>query len=407
MHSTALNTLQVVGDSKCGGATYLIIKWCKYLLDRGCQVDVLSTDAVTIHEIRSIKGVQIIEDIFIPREIDLITDLKAFVRLITLLNKKSYDVVHTYTATPGFLGRIAARITGVPVILNHQAGWTVNDYSSLRERLFYAPLEYLATLASTKVICVSHAVNKQAHRLHIAPPSRLVTICNGIDSQPFIKMGDPDAAREALCREFGMAANHLIIGNTGRLSEQKDNETLIRSMERLKTILKDRPFTLLLAGDGPERLKLIDLVKSLKLTNQVRFLGFCQDIPSLLAGLDIFVNPSLWEGLSISLLEAMASAKPIVTTSIPANAELIEHQVTGLTVPPRSPEHIAEAINRFMQEPDLAQRCGRAARRRIREHYTIDRMFRETWDLYLNLLEKGKRKNFKYLNQAKNGVHSV
>ncbi|MEW5804098.1 MAG: glycosyltransferase family 4 protein [bacterium] len=406
MQETILNTLQIVGDSKYGGATYLIIQWCKYLLDQRCQVEVLSTDAVTIREIRKIKGVRIREDIYIPRDIKPMTDGKAFIKLMRLFRHASYDVVHTYTATPGFLGRIAARMSGVPVILNHQAGWTVNDYSTLGERLFYTPLEYLATLASTKAICVSHAVNSQAHKLRIAPQSKLVTICNGIEPQPFMKTGNTAVEREALCKRLKISTDHVIIGNTGRLSAQKDNETLIRAMAVLKTILKDRRFTLVLVGDGPDRLKLATLVQSLKLTDQVRFLGFCQDIPSLLAGLDIFVNPSLWEGLSISLLEAMASARPIVTTSIPANAELIEHQVTGLTIPPKSPEHIAQAINRFVQDPEFAQKCARAARQRVVERYTIDRMFRETWDLYINLL-KNKNIKLETRNSVRDCAHSV
>ena len=120
----------------------------------------------------------------------------------------------------------------------------------------------------------------------------------------------------------------------------------------------------------------------------MRFLGFCREIPAFLAGLDVFVSPSFREGLSISLLEAMAAARPIVTTSILPNAELIEHEVTGLLVPPRDPEQVAEAIARFAREPGLAQRCALAARQRVLDHYTLDRMFQETWDLYIGLLKE-------------------
>jgi glycosyltransferase involved in cell wall biosynthesis len=157
-------------------------------------------------------------------------------------------------------------------------------------------------------------------------------------------------------------------------------------MEHLKPSIAGVPFTLLLAGDGPDQGKLEELVNSLGLGEQVRFLGFRTDIPSFLAGLDIFVSPTLREGLSISLLEAMAAAKPIVATSILPNAELIEDEVTGLRVPLRDPEQIARAIARFVREPELARSCGMAARRRVLGSYTIDRMFQETWDLYVDLL---------------------
>ena len=163
-------------------------------------------------------------------------------------------------------------------------------------------------------------------------------------------------------------------------------------MVSLKSLIWDTPFTLLLVGDGPDQNRLEYLIHSLDLSEQVRLLGFRNDIPKFLAAIDVFVNPSLWEGLSISLLEAMASAKPIVTSSILPNAELIEHEMTGLLVPPKAPEEIAKAIVRFVREPCLAQRCAAAARKRVLEYYTLDRMFRETWDLYVTLLEQ-KRKS--------------
>ena len=385
-----MRTLQIVGNSDYGGASYLILKWCAFLIEQGWQVDVLATAPVFVTELKKISGIRVLECVLIPRDIEPVEDVRAFFQLLALLRRGSYDVVHTYTAVPGFLGRIAARLVGVPVILHHQAGWTVTEFSSPLERILYTPLEYLGTLASTKSICVSHAVAQQASRLHIAPQHKLVTICNGIESQPFITATRNDAGR-ALRRELGIPANHLLIGNAGRLSPQKDNDALIRAMVFLKSLIVDVPFTLLLAGDGPDRHKLEDLSHSLGLGKQVHLLGFRRDIPAFLAGLDVFVSPSHREGLSISLLEAMAAAKPIVTTSILPNAELIEHEVTGLLVTTKSPEQIAKAIARFVQEPDLAQCCAIAARQRVLEHYTIDRMFQETWDLYVSLLEKAKK----------------
>jgi glycosyltransferase involved in cell wall biosynthesis len=124
------------------------------------------------------------------------------------------------------------------------------------------------------------------------------------------------------------------------------------------------------------------LIQSLNLNEQVRLIGFISDIPSFLAAIDIFASPSLWEGLSISLLEAMAAAKPIVTTSILPNAELIDHEITGLLIPPRSPEQIAQAITRFVNDNELADSCGNNARNLVLESFTLDRMFQETLDLY-------------------------
>lgn len=380
-----IKTLQICGNSSYGGAGPLVLGWCEYLLSRAWQVDVLATDPFFVGELKRIRGLKVIDSIYIPRDILPVRDVHAFVQLLLLLRRERYGVVHTYTATPGFLGRIAARLVGVPVIVHHQAGWTVSEFSSPVQRVLYTPLEYLAVLASSKSICVSHAVATQARQLHIAPRHKLVTICNGIEPKSFIA-ATQDGSREALRQELDIPSGHLVIGNTSRLAPQKDNATLIKAMVPLRSMLKDVPFILLLAGDGPDRQKLENLVHSLDLREHVRLLGFRTDIPAFLAGLDIFASASLWEGLSISLLEAMAAAKPIVATSILPNAELIENEVTGLLIPPKSAGRIAEAITHFVREPELAQHCAVAARQRVLECFTLDRMFQETWDLYVNLM---------------------
>lgn len=382
-------TLQVIGASSYGGASYLVIKWCHFLVDQGWQVDVLATDQVFVQELKGIAGIRVWQHIVIPRDIEPYQDLQAFHQLVSLIGCEKYDVVHTYTATPGFIGRIASRLVGVPVILHHQAGWNVTEFSRTLERLIYTPLEYLATLASTKSICVSQAVAQQAQQLRIAPVSRLVTICNGIDPRPFI-LEMKDQSREAVRAELDIPQEQVLLGSTGRLAPQKDIGTLIRSMVFLRSLLSWIPITLLLIGDGPDRQSLEDLVHSLDLDDHVQFLGFRKDIARILASLDVFVSPSLREGLSISLLEAMAAARPIVATSILPNAELIEHEVTGLLVSPRQAELMAHAIARFVNDPDLAQRCGAAALQRVLERYTIERMFAETRALYDSLLAQRK-----------------
>ena len=169
---------------------------------------------------------------------------------------------------------MAARFVGTPVILHHQAGWTVNESSSWQSKLLYTPLEYLVTLASSKSICVSYAVEKQAHQFHIAPSGKLFVICNGIESKPYITATQSDNIREALRQELGFSDNDVLIGNTGRLSPQKDNGPLIQAMASLKLLMPDVPYTLLLAGDGPDKARLEQLIRTMALEKQVRLLWF-------------------------------------------------------------------------------------------------------------------------------------
>ena len=376
-----MKVIQLVGDSKYGGATYLIIEWCKYLLAQGCEVDVLSTDAVTVRALNNIPKVKVIDDIYIPREINLRTDVQAFVKLWKLLLREKYDVVHTYTATPGVLGRIAAHISGTPAIFHHQAAWTVNEFSNFSERFFFTPLEFIATIASTRGICVSYAVAKDAEKFCLAPRRKLVIIPNGIDAHPFIHATDADILRHQL----NLDVNTLVIGTTGRLASDKDFSTLLRAANILRNLM-DRPFVFVFIGDGPDRSMLETVANELGVSDVIYFLGFRDDIPQLLLGIDIFLTTSLREGLSISIMEAMAAARPIVATSIPPNAELIENEKTGLLVDIRSPEQVVRAIERFAHEPDFAARCGSSAREKVLREYTLSRMFQQTWNLYNEFL---------------------
>ncbi len=398
-----IKTLQITGNSAYGGAGYLILRWCWYLLSQGWGVDVLATDAYWVSVLKTVPGLRVIEDIYIPRDIAPVKDLQAFIKLLRLIRLEDYNVVHTYTATPGFLGRLAACLVGTPVILHHQAGWTVTGFSPVKERILYTPLEYLASLVSSRAICVSHAVKEEARQLHIAPLRKLAVICNGIEPEPFIT-ATHDNSRETLRRKWGFSDDRVLIGSTGRLSPQKDNVSLVEAMVHLRTLIPGVPFSLMLAGEGPEREKLEKMVESFKLGRQVQLLGFVKDIPAFLATLDVFVSPSLWEGMSISILEGMAAARPIIATSIKPNAELIEHERTGLLVDPQSPGQIAKAIARFIFEPEMAKKCAEAARQRVMDRYTIERMFQDTWDLHQALLFQ---QNHKAHNSRRNAEKRI
>lgn len=368
-------TLQIIGDSKFGGATRLIIEWCKFLILHNWEVEALTTDLQTQKALRDI-GVRIIDDIFIPRDISFFIDTIAFIKLLKLLRSKKYDVVHTYTATPSILGRLAARITGAKRIFHHQAAWTIFESNNKVKQFLYKKIEYLAVKWSTKSICVGQAVYDQAIAYGLAPQNKLITICNGVqfDSSKIERKKGPAKRNQV--------KNSVVIGTTGRLAKLKDVQSIILAISILRLSDHSRDYYLEIAGEGEEKAELQKLVGSLHLQKYVRFHGFIQNIPEFLNKIDIFVSASLREGLSVSILEAMAAGKPIVATNIQPNAELIESEETGLTIPVNSPERIAEAFKRFIENPDLARSCGINAQKKVLERFTLDRMFKKTLELY-------------------------
>lgn len=381
-----LKCLQVVGNSAYGGATFLIVRWCQFLLEKGCQVDVVASERRTVDCLR-LAGARVIDSVIIPREVDAARNVVAFAKLYRLIKSERYQVVHTYTAVPGVLGRLVGRVANVPVILHHQAAWSVSESTSSILRLAYGVCEGVALLACTKAICVGSSVEEEGRNLWFVPRGRLTTIPNGIDASPYLR-DLSGAERASLRRSLGLSGDDVLIGNTGRLAVQKDNLTLIRALPIIRREFSGGSVVLLFAGVGEDRARLQEAAEAQGCASGVRFLGFREDIPAFLNLLDVFASLSWREGLSISILEAMAAARPIVASSIPPNAELIEHEVTGLLVQPRREDRAAAAILQLLRDPELGRSLGRRARETVLERYTIARMLEATWQLYLSGLER-------------------
>ena len=388
-----ISTLQIVGNARFGGATVLMLRWSAHLAARGHHVEVQCTDSRMQAEVNALDGVALVDDIWIPKEIDPRADARALAQLYRRCRDRRYDVVHTYTATPSLLGRAAATAARVPVVVNHQGGWAVNPTSSFAERIFYTPLEYLGNVLCTRNICASETERRLGIDGHLAPPSRLVAINNGIDASPFIAATEPelrDPHRASLRRAADWPEDAIVVGSTGRLVPGKDHATEIDAVAALRTRRDDIDVRLALAGDGEERDALEARCRSLGLGEQVHFFDFVDDIPAFLAALDVWVSATLTEGLSVALLEALASALPVVTTSIPANTEVVRHDVNGLTFESGHAEGLADALERLIDRPDLAEQLGRSGRRTVLDEYSMEQMFRDTELLYEQLLAEAR-----------------
>jgi glycosyltransferase involved in cell wall biosynthesis len=165
-----------------------------------------------------------------------------------------------------------------------------------------------------------------------------------------------------------------------RLDSQKGHEYLLRAAAGVPEA------TFILAGDGPLRPRLEELARSLGLAERVLFLGHRDDVPALLASCDLFVLPSLYEGLPLSLLEAMASGRPAIATDVPGSNEVVHHAESGLLVPRADPLALADAIRRLLADPAAAERLARAGRARVDRDFSVERMVRGVEAVYDQLL---------------------
>jgi glycosyltransferase involved in cell wall biosynthesis len=218
------------------------------------------------------------------------------------------------------------------------------------------------------------------------PPPKVFLIPNGVEIKVFTEANQ--SLVEALAQEWKIRSHTPVIGTLARLHEQKGHSYLLDAVAQLRREIPD--VKALVVGDGELRPSLEQRTQALRLSDSVIFTGTRRDVPEILALLDVFVLPSLWEGLPIALLEAMAAGLPVVATRVGGVPEVVVDGETGLLVPPRDPDALSEAILTLLQDPDLRQKMGQAGQERVREYFSVERMVEETEALYERLLaEKG------------------
>lgn len=301
------------------------------------------------------------------------------------LRRGRIQVVHTYGFYANVFGVPAARAARVPLVIASIRD-TGDHLSASRRRL--------QRLACRFADCV--LVNAEAVREHLIgdgfPESKIAVIRNGINLQGFSARAGSDALRRAL----GLPAFGPLVTVVSRLNPMKGIETFLEAARSIAERLPEAHF--LVVGDSEPalgqtsyRARLEAMAAQLGLAGRVLFLGFRSDVADLLAVSTISVMPSLSEGLSNVLLEAMAVGVPAVATRVGGNPEAVEHGVTGLLVAPGDATALAHGVTLLLEHPHLAKCYGEAARQRVRERFSDLRMVRATEEFYLEWLARKGR----------------
>lgn len=327
------------------------------------------------------------------RSVHLLNDLRAVRQIADLIRKEDYRIIHTHTTKAGILGRIAARRSGVPVVIHtyHAFAWQVAYVSQvstwrhylagLKERLYVAVERYGATL-SDALITVADMNKQEVITRKVAPPEKLSTIYSGIDLDRFrAKTHD----RNELCRQFGLDPARPIVGMIGRLSIQKAPLDFVQAA---KTALQSRPDAqFILVGDGP----LAQAVQAaIGAEQRIRILGFREDVTEIFTVLDVFALSSLWEGLGRALTEAMIMNVPVTATRAGGIPELVIHGETGLLADPGDSAQLAWNIVWLLDHPDEARKMSERAMARVVPAFSGQHMVKQIEALYERvLLEKG------------------
>jgi glycosyltransferase involved in cell wall biosynthesis len=304
------------------------------------------------------------------RPIRPIADIRALLEIRTAIRKARPDIVHTHTSKAGFLGRLAARQERVPRIVHTPHGHVFHGYFSPRVTRGIILLERLAARWTDRIVTLTDAEADQHLALGIGRREQFVTIPSGVDLESVLA-----------AVSHRVVPSGKIIGTVGRLAAVKGHEYLLRAMP---IILKQHPdSSVVLVGDGEERQALQDLSKSLGVAHAVHFTGHREDVAALIAGMDVFVLPSLNEGMGRVLVMAMALGKPIVASRTGGVPELLGNGEAGVLVPPGNPDALAAVVNDLLANPERAKPLAEAGRRRAPLYSTrvmiesLEKLYRE------------------------------
>jgi glycosyltransferase involved in cell wall biosynthesis len=367
-----INLLYVIASMSNGGAETLAIRLAEQLDKNLFNATVCSlSDEGPLREIMQEKRVP-----FITMAKKEGVDLALVRRLRKELTIRQINIVHTHNIAPLLYSRPA-------IFLNKKIKHVHTEHINMEKELSYSMKDrlYNAILYPGLNGFISIARHLTDHFCSMYDLSRVkvATIHNSVPIAPSL-----EATKKSLRQEFGVGEKVPIIGNISALRPQKDHVTLLRAM---KIITKHYPDACLaIAGDGELKQELAIICRELDLDKNVRFLGYRADVNELLAQFDIFVLSSLYEGLPLCILEAMAAGKPVVATDADGTNEVVLHKVTGLLTPLRDPGKMAEAILALLADPVMSVLLGTAGRRRIETEYNMSTMIHRYEDFYRNLM---------------------
>lgn len=363
-----IKIMHVVLSLDCGGLEHLVVelsnalnrgKFCPSIccLDRKGDLGKKAADL----------GIEVVEMHRKPG-----VDLALIFKLAHIFWKKKVDIVHTHNPSAHFYGTLAARLALVPTVINTRHGVGIKA----------APVgNALIWRLTNKVIAVSERVRDKLLKNDRLKPGKVITIPNGVDTEKFeskdirIKKND-----------LGIEETAPLIGIVARLSGEKDHKTLLNAFAIVNQNLHRA--RLLVVGDGFLRKNLEEICREKGLNGTVLFLGYRDDIPDLLKLMDVFVLSSVSEGLSLTLLEAMAAGKPIVATQVGGNPEVVVDKVTGRLVPPGAPQALAEALMDILTNSDMAREMGLRAQERVKRLFSLPRFVKDHEALYAEFVKK-------------------
>ncbi|MDP8263815.1 MAG: glycosyltransferase family 4 protein [Candidatus Ancaeobacter aquaticus] len=309
-----------------------------------------------------------------------IKDFIALYKLFHLMRKNKYDIIHTHSSKAGILGRFAAKLAGIPIIIHTPHGHIFYGYFSAFITNIFIIFERITALFTDKIITLTHRGTEEHVMMNIAPADKFVTIYSGINIRKDPFSIDINKKKQ----ELNIAKETLVIGNIARLADIKGQKYLIEAMPEICSKVPN--CCLILVGDGPAKNELLQVVHNLDIVNKVLFLGLRTDIAELISIMDIFILPSLNEGMGKVLLQSQHLGKPIIATDVGGVREIVTNGVNGFLVTSRDSGSIAQRSIELLKSDAMRTKMGDAGRANVGERFSIETMVKNIASLYEELL---------------------
>lgn len=366
-----IKILQAIRQGKVGGGETHVLDLVHELNQEEFESVILSfTEGPMVEKLRG-DGFKVY---VVPTEKPF--NYKVWKAVKKIVEQEKIDLIHAHGTRANSNTFSTAKSLGIPLIYTVH-GWSFHPDQSSTVKIIRTLSERFLVKMANQTICVSQSNLKEGLSRFPMPDAQV--ILNGINQRKF----NPDQKFKDIKAELGIAPDAVLVGYIARITAQKEPLNFLRGLAQVPAHLNAK---FLIVGDGDLKTEMLELASSLKLNDRVIFQDFRSDIPDVLNAVDIFCLPSLWEGLPIALLEAMAMKKAIVATEIDGINDLINPSENGLLIPISSPDKIAEAITLLIENPELRARLAEQARATVREKFNVDRMTRSVEAVYRNLV---------------------
>ena len=346
------------------------------------------TEGILVEDAKKLKDVKVYLFPEHVREIRPFKDAISFLKIRRILKelKKPFSniIVHTHSSKAGILGRWAARVAGINLIIHSIHGFSFNDYQPSFLRAFYIFTERVTSLVTTRFIAVSKSNIGKGVAERIFSKDKAVLIRSGIDIREFQEVkGDRMKKKE----ELGADARCPLVAMIACFKTQKSPLDFVKIARIVSDNISEIRF--LLVGDGVLRSEIEELIKKLGMEDKIFLLGWRNDIPGILSCIDVLVLTSLWEGLPRVFPQAMASGVPVVATEVDGAPEAIKNGLNGFLLPPKDINAMAEKVIYLIRHPEKAQEMGEKGKGLVAE-FDIWKMLAQQEELYASLLKYDK-----------------